>query len=125
MCQWYTYIRRVKSPQNVCRGFFEGYYQAQAGTRPQNQAQGRQARDRRAETALPGCLHVLESSVCVKSGEAACTLTSTERSHSKGANPVTPRALVASPKSMKGLVHIDALQHMTWSHIHYQTGKVA
>ena len=29
--------------------------------------------------------------LCVKSEEAACNLTSTERSHCKGANPVTPR----------------------------------
>jgi len=61
----FTYISRVKSPQNVCRGSFEECNQAQAGTCPQNQAQGRQARERRAEAALAGCLYVLESSVCV------------------------------------------------------------
>ncbi len=60
---------------------FEECSQAQVGTCPQNQAQGKQARDRRAEAAPSGCLQVLESSVCVKSGEAACNLTSTERSH--------------------------------------------
>ncbi len=38
----------------MCRGSFEECNQAQAGTCPQNQAQGKQARDRRAETALPG-----------------------------------------------------------------------
>ena len=59
----YTYISRVKSPQHVCRGSVEECSQAHAGTCPQNQAQGRQARDRRAEVA--GCLYVLESSVCV------------------------------------------------------------
>ena len=37
--------------------------QAHAGTCPQNQAQGRQACDRRAEVALAGCLYVLESSL--------------------------------------------------------------
>jgi len=61
----YTYISRVKSPQNACRGSVEECNQAQAGTYPQNQAQGRQARDRRAEVALAGYLFVLESSVCV------------------------------------------------------------
>ncbi len=64
------------------------------------QAQGKQARDRRAEAALVGCLNVLKSSVCVKIEEAACNLTSTERSHLDGANPAMPRAIVASPKSM-------------------------
>ena len=49
---------------------------------------------------LPGCLHVLEPSVCVKSGDAACILTSTERLQFNGANHVTPRAIVASPTSM-------------------------
>ena len=48
---------------------FEECNQAQAGTCPQNQAQGKQARDRRAEAAPSGCLHVLESSVCMKNGE--------------------------------------------------------
>jgi len=33
----YTYIRRVKSPQNVCRGSVEECNQAHAGTCPQNQ----------------------------------------------------------------------------------------
>jgi len=55
----------VKSPQNACRGSVEECNQAHAGTCPQNQAQGRQARDRRAEAALAGYLYVLESSVCV------------------------------------------------------------
>ena len=81
----------------MCRGSFEECNQAQAGTCPQNQAQGKQARDRRVDAALAGCLYVLESSVCVKSEEAACILTSTER---YGANPITPRAIFASPKSM-------------------------
>ena len=31
-----------------------------------------------AEAALSGCLHMLESSVCGKSGKAACILTSTK-----------------------------------------------
>ena len=53
--------------------FCEECNQAQADTCPQNQAQGKQARDRRADAAPSGCLHVLESSVCVKSGEAACS----------------------------------------------------
>jgi len=61
----YTYISRVKSPQNACRGSVEECNQAHAGTCPQNQAQGRQARDWRAEAALAGYLYVLESSVCV------------------------------------------------------------
>ncbi len=56
--------QQSKSPQNVCRGSVEECNQAHAGTCPQNQAQGRQARDRRAEAALSGCLYVLESSVC-------------------------------------------------------------
>jgi len=59
----YTYISRVKGPQNVCRGSVEECNQAQAGTGPQNQAQGRQARDRRAEAALAGYLYVLDPSV--------------------------------------------------------------
>ena len=49
----------------MCRGSVEECSQAYAGTCPQNQAQGRQAHDRRAEVALAGCLCVLESSVCV------------------------------------------------------------
>jgi len=61
----YTYISRVKGPQNVCRGSVEECNQAHVGTGPQNQAQGRQARDRRAEAALAGYLDVLESSVYV------------------------------------------------------------
>jgi len=36
------------------------------------QAQGKQARDRRAEAALVGCLNVLKSPVSVKIIEAAC-----------------------------------------------------
>ena len=68
---------------------------------PQSQAQDKQACDRRAEAALSGCLHVLESSVCVKSGKAACILTSTKRSHFNGASPIMPRAIVASPKCMQ------------------------
>ena len=71
--------------------------QVQAGTCPQNQAQGKQPRDRRAEAAPSGCLQVLASSACVKSGEAACILNSTERSHFNGASPVPLRAIVASP----------------------------
>jgi len=62
----YTYISRVRSPQNLCRGSFEECTQVQADTCPHNQAQGRQACDRRAEAALAGCLYVLESSVCVR-----------------------------------------------------------
>jgi hypothetical protein len=65
------------------------------------QAQGKQARDRRAEAALVGCLKVLKSSVCVKIEEAACKMTSTERSHLKGASPEMSRAIVASPESMQ------------------------
>ncbi len=41
----YLYQQRVKRPQNVFRGSFEEYNQAQAGTGPQSQAQRRQARD--------------------------------------------------------------------------------
>ena len=73
---------------------FEECNQAQAGT---CQAQGKKARDWRAEAAPSGCLHVLESSVCVEKGEAACILNSTKRLHFNGANPVPPRAIVASP----------------------------
>ena len=62
----YTYISKVKSPQSVCRGSVEECIQAHAGTCPQNQAQGRQARDRRAEAAVSGFLYVLESSVWVR-----------------------------------------------------------
>ena len=54
--------------------------------------------DRRAEAALSGHLYVLDSPVYVQE-EAACKLTSTERSHCKGLNPVTRRVIVASPKS--------------------------
>ena len=75
---------------------FEECSQAQAGTWPQNQAQDKQAHGQRAEAAPSGCPHVLESSVCVKGGEAACILNSTERSHFNGASPVPPRAVVAS-----------------------------
>ncbi len=64
------------------------------------QAQGKQARDRRAEAALVGGLNVLESSVCVKIEEAACKLTSTERLNLNRSNPVMPRAIAASPKSI-------------------------
>ena len=70
----YTYISRVTSLQNVCRGSAEGCNQAHAGACPQNQAQDRQARDRRAEAALPGYLYVLESSVWV-CGKSAYKLT--------------------------------------------------
>ena len=62
----YTYISKVKSPQSVCRGSVEECIQAHAGTCPQNQAQGRQARDRRAGAAVSGFLYVLESSVWVQ-----------------------------------------------------------
>ena len=62
----HTYISRVESPQNVCRGSVEECNQAHAGICPQNQAQGRQARDRRAEAALAAYLYVVESSVCVR-----------------------------------------------------------
>ena len=65
------------------------------------QAQGKQARDRRAEAALVGCLNVLKSSVCMGIEEATCHLTSTERSHLEGAFPIMPRAIVASPKCMQ------------------------
>ncbi len=47
----------------MCRGSVEECIQAHAGTCPQNQAQGRQARDWRAEAAVSGFLYVLESSV--------------------------------------------------------------
>ena len=33
-CSGYTYISRVKSPQNVCLGLLKDSSQAQAGTRP-------------------------------------------------------------------------------------------
>ncbi len=49
----------------MCRGSVEECNQAHVGTGPQNQAQGRQARDRRAEAALAGYPDVLESSVYV------------------------------------------------------------
>ncbi len=65
------------------------------------QAQGKQARDRRAEAALVGCLNVLKSSVGMEIEEAACNLPSTERSHLDGAIPVVPRAIVASHKCMQ------------------------
>jgi len=42
----------VKSPQNVSRGSCEEGNQAQADARPKIQAQGRQARDLRAEAFL-------------------------------------------------------------------------
>ena len=71
--------------------------QVQAGNCPQNQTHGKQACDRHAEAAPFGCLQVLASSACVKSGEAACVLNSTERSHFNGASPVPLRAIVASP----------------------------
>ncbi len=70
----YTYISRVTSLQNVCRGSVEGCNQAHADACPQNQAQDRQARDRRTEAALPGYLYVLESSVWV-CGKSAYKLT--------------------------------------------------
>ena len=76
-----------KTPSECVSGCLEECNQAQAGTCPQNQAQRKQACDRRAEAALFGCLHVLESSVCVKIEGAACILTSTERSHFNGASP--------------------------------------
>ncbi len=62
----YIYINKVESPQNVCRGSVEEGIQAHAGTCPQNQAQGKQARDRRAGAAVCGFLYVLESSVWVQ-----------------------------------------------------------
>ena len=65
------------------------------------QAQGKQARDRCAEAVLVGCLNVLKSSVGMKFEEAACDITSTERSHLDGAIPMMPRAIVASPNSMQ------------------------
>ena len=34
MASVYTYISRVKSPQNVCLGLLKDSSQAQAGTRP-------------------------------------------------------------------------------------------
>ena len=49
----------------MCRGSVEECNQAHAGTYSQNQAQGRQARNWRAEAALSGYLYVLESSVWV------------------------------------------------------------
>ncbi|DBA78064.1 TPA: hypothetical protein ACH3X2_008039 [Trebouxia sp. C0005] len=60
--------------------------QAHANTRPQKQSQGKQARDRRAEAALPGYPYVFHSPdwACQ---EAACKLASTERSHCKGLRP--------------------------------------
>ncbi len=48
--------------------------------------------------ALSGYLYVLESSVWTCE-EAACKLTSTERSHCKGPNPEMPRVTAAGSKS--------------------------
>jgi len=58
------------------------------------QAQGKQARDWHAEAALVGCLNMLKSPVCVQIEEAACNLTSTERSHLDGVNPAMPGAIL-------------------------------
>ena len=65
------------------------------------QAQGKQARDWRAEAALVGCLNVPKSSVGMEVEESACHLTSTERSHLDGAFPIMPRAIVASSECMQ------------------------
>ena len=82
----------------MCRDSFEECNQVLV----HRQAQGKQARDRRADAALVGCLNVLESLSLCEIGEAACNLTSTEM-HLNEANPVVPRAVVASPKACSDL----------------------
>ena len=54
MASVYTYISRVKSPQNVCLGLLKDSSQAQAGTRPLRHKADK-ARDRRAEAVFVGC----------------------------------------------------------------------
>ncbi len=56
-----------------------------------------------------------ESSVCVKGGEAACTLTSIERSPFNGGEPRNTQGNSGKPQKH---VVTCALQHITWSHLH-------
>ncbi|DBA69097.1 TPA: hypothetical protein ACH3X2_013122 [Trebouxia sp. C0005] len=62
----YTYIRRTRSPQNMWgKAGAKTPLRHMQTLRPQKQAQGKQARDRRTEAALPGYLYVLDSPVWV------------------------------------------------------------
>jgi len=111
----------------VCRGSFEECNQAHAGTCPQNQAQGKQARDRRAEAALAGCLDVLESSVCALNVKKAPVANLAQKGRiAKGA---TLSCLGYNGRSQKqALMYINALQHTACiphsCHLSYQGNSI-
>ncbi len=59
-----------------------------------------------------------ESSVCVKGGEAACTLTSIERSPFNGGEPRNAQGNSGKPqKHVVTCTHVHC-KHTTWSHLH-------
>ena len=79
----YTYISRVQSPQNVCRGSVEECNQAHAEVLVHTTRH-------KADRLVTGALKLLFLAICMclspQSGceEAACKLISTKRSHCKG-----------------------------------------
>jgi len=94
----YTYISRVESPQNVCRGSVEECSQAHAEVLVHTTRH-------KADRLVTGALKLLFLAICMclspQSGceEAACKLISTERSHCKGSNPAALRVMVAKARS--------------------------